>query len=177
MVKTGHPDPAALVFLFETQERTAVNLYKNLEELGPYGLSKPFMGLFSVKWRADQILKKRGIDEWKNAAPVLQCWISELKESRLKEDVDHYIHERSAWLSIEGGWELAYLERDPFDLDQVDKAVTEDEIRNLLRNWPPCAEEKPDFPTKADLNDLDALQDILCSGYPYDDIEGLLLAH
>lgn len=47
-----------------------------------------------------------------------------------------------------------------------------DEIRNLLKHWPSWADGKPDIPNEENIYCLYALQDILCSGFPCDDIKG-----
>lgn len=146
--------------------------YDNLEVLNSLAQIRPFHGLFSIRWRAEQILKKRTPLQWKSAAPVVQEWISTFKEDRTREEMETFIRTRSRDLSVEGGWELGYLSRDPYDPYPPGEA----EIRNLLENWPSFADEQPDFPSEEDIDDLDALHDILCSGLPFDEIDGFLNA-
>lgn len=149
-----------------------MSIYDNLELLSSFAQVRPFQGLFSIRWRAEQILKKRKPLQWKCAAPVVQKWISTFKEARTDEAKETFIRTRSRDLSTEGGWELGYLSRDPNDPNPPSEA----EIRNLLENWPSFADEQPDFPSEEDIDDLDALQDILCSGIPFDDIDGFFNA-
>lgn len=134
---------------------------------------KPFPTLRSMKWRAEQILKKsRHENQWRMAAETLEHWISEYKESRLNEEMENFIYKRSRQLSEEGGWELAYLPHDIYHRDDPNHMATEADIRYLLENWPMGVDVQPDFPKEEDFEDLDVLQEILCSGHPYDNIDG-----
>ena len=144
--------------------------YENFDWFHPSYQSRPFGAMYSIAFRANQILKKRKPGEWSAAAEVLEKWVAEHKESRVEEETAQYIKARSETLASEGGWELAYLPRDPYDPYQSSSPPDAAEICNLLENWPVGADERPDFPQADD--DLDTLADILCSGYPYDDIEG-----
>lgn len=146
--------------------------YENFDWLHPALQSRPFKALYTIAWRANQILRKRDPGQWSDAAEALADWIEEFKESRLKEETCKYIKDRSEELAAEGGWELAYLPRDPWDPHQYSGPAGTDEIRHLLENWPSDADDRPDFPRADDVDDLDTLSDILCSGYPCDDIEG-----
>ena len=146
-----------------------MSFFYHLEKIPSYLRSTPFPGLLGIRWRADQVLKRRSKDSLSDAAAVLQEWITDFKESRTKEETAKYITERIAILFSEGGWELNYLRREEHEYYNP---LHEAEIRELLENWPSDADEKPEFPSADDIGDLEALTDILCSGYPYDDIDG-----
>lgn len=143
--------------------------YNNFELLGSSRTTKPFKDLWGIHWRADRVLKNRASGQWRVAAHALDGWISEWVECRIEEATEEYIGR----LSSEGGWELGYLPRDRL---QSSAPVTSGEIRYLLENWPSEADDQPDFPSEDDFSDLEALSDILSSGYPRDDIEGFPLA-
>lgn len=141
-----------------------MSFFKNLGLLNRYAQSKPFIGLISIKWRADQILQNRDLEQLGIAAAKIQELIPEFKEERVKEETARYITR----ISERGGWELDYL---PYG-----SRGTEYEIKELLENWPSEADDRPDLPTAESINDLDALQSILCSGYRYDKLEGFSTA-
>ena len=153
-----------------------LELYENLG-LHPSTQSRPFKSIFSIVWRASQLLKKRTpLLQWRIAAEVLEGWIVAFKEDRLKQETEYFIENLSERLTNEGGWELDYLPRNSYDSYEDSGLPTQSEIRHLLENWPSGSNDQPDFPKLDDIDDLDALQDILCSGYPYDDIKGFSLA-
>jgi len=154
-----------------------MSLHNNFEQLHPYAKSKVFKNLFGIKWRADRMLSKRKPGQWRVAARVIDGWISEWIESSVKEATEEFIQRHSERLSTDGGWELGYLSRDPYDPYQSSDPATLGEIRHLLENWPIEADDRPDFPSDSDYEDLDALSQILSSGYPYDDIDGFPKAH
>ena len=152
-----------------------LELYENLG-LHPSTQSRPFKSIFSIVWRASQLLKKRTpLLQWRIAAEVLEGWIVAFKEDRLKQETEYFIENLSERLTNEGGWELDYLPRNSYDSYEDSGLPTQSEIRHLLENWPSGSNDQPDFPKLDDIDDLDALQDILCSGYPYDDIKGFSL--
>ena len=130
-----------------------------------FHVTKPFNSLRDINWRAEQILKKknRTPEQLEFAADAIYGWISEYKEEKLAEEIENHV----CRLFKNGGWELGFLE----DFDN-DRQPSMDEIRNLLADWPCWADDKPDIPTEENIYCLYALQDILCSGVPYDDIEG-----
>lgn len=139
--------------------------YKNLDGIHPYLLTRPFIGLNTVKWRAGRILKLRPAHAWQNAAPVLQSWIAEFCENRLEEEIKIYIDNLADKLMQEGGWELGYLQsRWKHEPNRCD-------IVHLLENWPSDADALHDYPMEGSISDLNALHDILYSGYPYDSID------
>lgn len=149
------------------------NYFHHLESIPNHLLSTPYRGLYLVKWRAGQLLKKRSAAAINAAAAWLDVNMAEFKEATTAEETEKYIHDRASFLSTEGGWELAYL---PMDHDEywygVRRSVSYDEIRHLLENWPSYADVQPDLPSSEDIDDLYALGEILCNGYPYDSIDG-----
>jgi hypothetical protein len=138
--------------------------FDNLAGLTPIGQSKPFPLLYGIKWRADGILKKRTPAEIGRAATQIQEAITSFKEESVAEETERYIKR----LCEEGGWELHYLADDRSGDNYM---PTEDEIRDLINNWPSWAADRPRIPAAEDIPDFDALQEVLCNGYPFDHIE------
>lgn len=143
-----------------------MNYFFNLELLTPYFATKPFDALRTIKWRAEQILQKeshkRTAEQIDCAASTLKELLDEFKNERAEEELENY----AARLYDRGGWELGYLE---FGNDTQPSLR---DIRNLLKSWPSWADDKPNLTQAEDFDDLDSLQEILCSGYPFDDIPG-----
>lgn len=146
-----------------------MSFFYHFDRLSISQKSHPYPALHAISWRAGQILNKRSKESFSNAAEVLNEWIAEFKETQTKEKTDKFIDERVSRLLDDGGWELHYLSRGEHNYYDP---LTAGEIRDLFENWPSDADDRPDFPTVDDIDDLDALHDILCSGYPFDDIDG-----
>lgn len=140
-----------------------MKIFLNLELLTPYRSGKPFAGVRTIKWRAEQILSKRErtTEQIDSAATTIRRVIDDFKEERVREEFDAYVCK----LYERGGWELDFLE----DCGG-DRHPTLAEIRALLENWPSWADDKPDAPVAEDFDDLESLQEVLDSDYWYDDI-------
>lgn len=121
--------------------------------LSPHLFIGPFTNLRAMKWRAEQMLAKseRKPDEIDHAAMRLREAIDIYKSRREIDEFVRYIDR----LWERGGWELRYLE----DVDE-ELGPTREDIRHLLENWPEWADDKPDFITSDDFDDLESLQDL-----------------
>lgn len=131
---------------------------------------KHFPALASVKWRAKRIIRNRTEEQIQTASEVIEEWITEIKEQRLRDATEAFLRDHTERLYENGGWELAYLPDSADDPDGRPYFPSMAEIRDLLENWPPYADDRPSFPTD-DLEDFDALGEVLNDGFPYDAIE------
>lgn len=138
-----------------------MGFFANLGPLHVFREVKPFRHLRTIKWRADQLLKKRTPEELEAAALEIHEVISRFKEEYVAEETERYVSR----LCDVGGWELAYL---PTDEDGL--RPSEADIRALLQNWPSWADDQPDLPSADDIDDLDAFQEIINSDYLYSGI-------
>lgn len=141
----------------------------NLYSQNKFDVTKTFNSLRDIRWRAEHILEKknRTPEQFESAAKGIHDFIAEYKNEKLAEEIENYaqqIYER-------GGWQLDYL--DGFDYD---RQPSMSEIRDLLESWPRWAGNNPDIPTEENIYCLYALQDILSTGYLYDDIDGFPFA-
>lgn len=140
-----------------------MGFFDNLLPLHVFLESKPFGGLMSIKWRADQILKIRTPQELEIAAAEIQEVLSSYIDAQIAEETERYISR----LYENGGWELDYLSLEPQDADGYRRHPTEGDIRELLENWPSWADDKPSISSSDDIEDLGALQDIFNTDYLY----------
>ncbi len=85
--------------------------------------------------------------------------------------METFIRTEAARIYVQGGWELQYLPGGTEDPDGYPIPYSENDIRDLLENWPSWADDRPSFPVD-EIGDFDALGDILSDGHPYDDIDG-----
>lgn len=127
-----------------------MGLFTYLDKADVFRESKPFAGLNAVKFRAKSILKNRNANELLAVAEKLNAKIAAFKE----DEVDRATDEYASYLLRRGGWELAYLETAEYG------EPTHSEVYDLLKNWH-FGSEKPGVPTEDDINDLDALRDML----------------
>jgi hypothetical protein len=136
-----------------------------------YRIRKYFPALSATKWRAERILKNRTEEQIDRAAEVVEGWIGELKAQRHADATEEFIASESARIYEQGGWEAEYLPGGTQDPDGYPIPYSELDIRHLLENWPSWADDRPSFP-RDDLNDFDALGELIADGYPYDDVDG-----
>jgi len=124
----------------------------------------------SIYWRAKAVLKDRDHEERALGGEKLRELVNEFAENRLQEDISEFIEKYSNKLIEHGGWEIGYFPDDHKDADGV-YHFSHADAAYLLENWPDPSNLPDDFPTEH-LSDLDALSEILNSGFPYDDIKG-----
>lgn len=142
-----------------------MGFFTNLDSQSEFRVTKPFNSLREIRWRAEQILKKKNMtrEQLESAARGINRVISDYKEEKLAEELDRHVN----YLYEQGGWELGLLE----DIDNG-RQPSRDEIRTLLENWPRWANDSPDIPTEENIYDLHALQDILISSSIYWNMDG-----
>ena len=124
----------------------------------------------SIYWRAKAVLKDRDHEERALGGEKLRELVNEFAENRLQEDISEFIEKYSNKLIEHGGWEIGYFPDDHKDANGV-YHFSHADAAYLLENWPDPSNLPDDFPTEH-LSDLDALSEILDSGFPYDDIKG-----
>ncbi|CAN5830642.1 hypothetical protein BH11PSE12_BH11PSE12_14810 [soil metagenome] len=108
----------------------------------------PFPSFSSIKWRANYLLKNRTENEIENAIEEVMEIIDTLKQERISNATKKYIQR----LAEHGGWELDYLDHR--------SNGSEDDIRELLNNWPSHEKNKPTIPIDQ-LQDQDALENAI----------------
>lgn len=131
-------------------------VFENIQEMQKTRESKPFLAMLRIKRRADSILKQRQVNDIELVADAVLAVIEFYKEEQIESAIDD--HARS--LFVAGGWELKYLPH-----YYGDEPVREEDIRELLENWPPDAIDSPCLLCADDIDDFEALQEIVSSGY------------
>lgn len=108
-----------------------------------------FNRFWLVGMQALALLKRRTIEEISSAAKEIHSEIFDYTDQYIKQETERYVQQ----LANSSGWELGYLPEG--------SRGTEDEIRYLLNNWSSEWDDRPDFPSRDDINDLEALADSL----------------
>lgn len=102
-----------------------------------------------VGMQALALLKRRNIEEIGSAAEEIHSAIFDYIDQYIEQETESYVQR----IASSGGWELGYLPEG--------SRGTEDEIRYLLNNWSGEWDDRPDLPSRDEINDLDALADCL----------------
>lgn len=123
--------------------------FNNTVLLHMMGRLQPFEQISSILWRANQILSKRSTDQLDKAAIWLKKGISEI----ISQNIEEEIYDRASALHAQGGWELSYL---PHDCEP-----TEQEIRDLLENWPSDADDPLSLNGENGFSDLAIVHELL----------------
>ena len=108
-----------------------------------------FNKFWSVGMQALALLKRRNIKEIGSAAAEIHSEIFDYTDQYIEQETESYVQR----IASDGGWELGYLPEG--------SRGTEDEIRYLLNNWSGEWDDRPDLPSRDEINDLDALADCL----------------
>lgn len=107
------------------------------------GLLKQLQGL---AWSARGHIRAFSSEDLLLLEGYVEQSIGEQREAYVEQELDAYVAE----LLEHGGWELGYL-RHP-------EEAGEREIRELLKNWPSEADDRPSLATESDLSEVDALE-------------------
>ena len=101
--------------------------------------------------KALAFLKRRKIDELISAAIEIDTEIQCFLDQYIDQETENYVQQ----LVTKGGWELGYLPEG--------SQGTEHDIRRLLANWSAEWDDRPNLPSRDDINDLGALVEFVQS--------------
>lgn len=135
--------------------KRSMSYFENIRQVQAVRESNPFRAMLVLARRADRILKARKQADIDSVAGSLEMLIGYYKSEQVEASVDEHVQR----LYAVGGWELIYLPH--YDDERPD----EHDIRDLLDNWPADAPRIPDLLSINFIDDLEALQEAIGSGY------------
>lgn len=139
-----------------------------------YRYSADFPYAAEVYYRAKSILRNRKKESCKAGAEKIREWIEDFKEVKFQSDLEEYIYRYADKLLEQGGWELEYFPGRFHVHDNVYRFNHGDAVE-LLTNWPDSGNLPDGYPEQR-LSDIEALDEILSNGTPYNGINGFLNA-